>query len=143
MGGASLRWRNSFEGPLRGQRQRGTCRSERLVGGQHVPDRLGQPAGQIHLGDLRAALTTQPGLGPAVSGGVDRVAGGVDGRFDQRPAQVLGSVLGQRAAVVLTAGLVDLNRPGFARGWGSGHLAPLGDGVSIHDFPLNWRHVVD
>ncbi len=36
-----------------------------------------------------------------------------------------------------------MNRPGFARGWGSGHLAPLGDGVSIHDFPLNWRHVVD
>ena len=36
-----------------------------------------------------------------------------------------------------------VNRPGFARGWGSGHLAPLGDGVSIHDFPFNWRHVVD
>jgi hypothetical protein len=36
-----------------------------------------------------------------------------------------------------------VNRPGFARGWGSGHLAPLGDGVSIHDFPLYWRHVLD
>ena len=24
-----------------------------------------------------------------------------------------------------------LNRLGFARGWGSGHLAPLGDGVSV------------
>jgi hypothetical protein len=32
---------------------------------------------------------------------------------------------------------------GFARGWGSGHLAPLNDGVSIHDFTFNWRHVVD
>ena len=38
---------------------------------------------------------------------------------------------------------VTLNRPGFARGWGSGHLAPLGDGVSIHDFAFNWCHVVD
>ena len=26
---------------------------------------------------------------------------------------------------------------------GSGHLAPLGDGVSIHDFPFNRCHVVD
>jgi putative flavoprotein involved in K+ transport len=38
---------------------------------------------------------------------------------------------------------LDLNRPGFARGWGSGHLAPLGDGVSIHDFPFLGCHVVD
>jgi hypothetical protein len=36
-----------------------------------------------------------------------------------------------------------LNRPGFARGWGSGHLAPLGDGVSIHDFTFNRCQVVD
>src|SRR4051794_2811053 len=36
-----------------------------------------------------------------------------------------------------------LNRPGFVRGWGSGHLAPLGDGVSIHGFPLYWGHIVD
>lgn len=26
---------------------------------------------------------------------------------------------------------------------GSGHLAPLGDGVSIHDFAFNGSHVVD
>jgi hypothetical protein len=37
----------------------------------------------------------------------------------------------------------ELNRPGFARGWGSGHLAPLGDGVSIHEFAFNRGHVVD
>jgi hypothetical protein len=36
-----------------------------------------------------------------------------------------------------------MNRPGFARGWGSGHLAPLGDGVSIHDFTFNRCQVVD
>ena len=49
---------------------------------------------------------------------------------------------GPRLAVSIE-GTRSLNRPGFARGWGSGHLAPLGDGVSIHDFPFNWRHVVD
>src|SRR5689334_24651898 len=31
-----------------------------------------------------------------------------------------------------------VNRPGFARGWGSGHLAPLGDGGSIHEFSFYW-----
>ena len=36
-----------------------------------------------------------------------------------------------------------LNRPGSARGSGLGHLAPLGDGVSIHDFAFNRCHVVD
>jgi hypothetical protein len=39
--------------------------------------------------------------------------------------------------------IVELNRPGFARGWGSGHLAPLGDGVSIHDFAFNRCQVID
>jgi hypothetical protein len=91
----------------RGQSERGACRSERLVGGQHVPDRLGQPTGQIHLGDLRAALAAQPSLRAPVALGVDRVTGGVHGRLDQRPAQVLGPVLGQWAAVVLAPGLVD------------------------------------
>jgi transposase InsO family protein len=38
---------------------------------------------------------------------------------------------------------IELNRPGSARGSGSGHLAPLGDGVSIHDFAFNRCHVVD
>ena len=52
------------------------------------------------------ALAAQPGLGALVAGGVDRVAGGVDGRLDQRPAQVLRAVLGQRAAPVVPAGLV-------------------------------------
>ncbi|MGI5129897.1 helix-turn-helix domain-containing protein [Pseudonocardia sp. CA-107938] len=40
-----------------------------------------------------------------------------------------------------------LNRPGFARGSGSGHLGwvgyPLGDGVSVHHFPFYGCHVVD
>jgi hypothetical protein len=40
-------------------------------------------------------------------------------------------------------GLALVNRPGIARGSGSGHLAPLGDGVSIHDFTFNGSQVVD
>src|SRR5690349_16923257 len=66
MGGASLRWRISVEGPLRGQSGRGACRGEGFVGRQHVPDRLRESAGQVDLGDLGAALATQPGLGAPV-----------------------------------------------------------------------------
>ena len=47
---------------------------------------------------------------------------------------LVGGVIGVRAY---------LNRPGIARGSGSGHLAPLGDGVSIHDFTFNGSQVVD
>ena len=83
-----------IQGPLRGQRLGGACRSEGSVGRQHVPDRLGEAAGQVDLGDLGAALATQPGLGAPVALGVDGVAGGMYGGFDQCPAQVLGSVAG-------------------------------------------------
>ncbi|WP_308283016.1 transposase [Pseudonocardia nigra] len=49
------------------------------------------------------------------------------------PVQLLGRIRSDRV----------LNRPGFARGWASGHLAPLGDGVTVHDFSLDGCHVVD
>src|SRR5579863_3923970 len=42
------------------QRGGGACRSEggeRLLAGEHVPDRLGQTAGEVDLRDLAAALT--------------------------------------------------------------------------------------
>ena len=57
--------------------------------------------------------------------------GGVGGRLDQRPTQVLGPVLGQRAAVVLAAGLVDpRTQPGvagqFGRAGEAGEVADLG-----------------
>jgi hypothetical protein len=59
------------------------------------------------------------------------------------PTRVRGTAAGWLGSMNI-GGLVigsALNRPGFARGWGSGHLAPLGDGVSIHDFAFNWGHV--
>src|SRR5690242_9069587 len=52
------------------QARNGACRSEgleRLVAGQHVPDRLGQLASELDLGDLGAALATQPALGALVA----------------------------------------------------------------------------
>ena len=83
-----------FTGGLSGsQTDYGACRSEGLVSGQHVPDRLGEPAGEFDLGDLGAALFAEAASGALVALGVDGVSGGVDGGFDQRPAQVAGPVL--------------------------------------------------
>ena len=75
--------------------------------GEHVPDRLGEFAGQLDLGDLGSALVAQAALGVLVALLVERVLAGVQGGFEQRPAQVLGAVFGDRAAAVAGAGLVD------------------------------------
>src|SRR6516164_9625676 len=59
----------------------GACRSEgleRLVAGQHVPDRLRQLPSELDLGDLRAALAAEAPLGALVALFVERVGGGVD-----------------------------------------------------------------
>src|SRR5436305_15335708 len=79
------------------QARNGACRSEgleRLVAGEHVPDRLGQLASELDLRDLRAALAAQAALGALVALLVERVRGGVDGCFHQSPAQISGAVLG-------------------------------------------------
>src|SRR5438105_3388932 len=71
------------------QARNGACRSEgleRLVAGQHVPDRLRQLASELDLGDLRAALATQAALGALVALLVERMRGGVDRRLHQPPA---------------------------------------------------------
>ena len=78
-----------------------------MLAGEHVPDGLGELAGDLDPGDLRAALLAQPTPGRLVVVAVAGVAGGVGGRLDQRPPQVFGAVLGQRAAMVAVAGLVD------------------------------------
>src|SRR3954470_7162856 len=44
------------------RRKGGTCGSEGLIGGEHVPDRLGERAGEVDLGDLGAALATEAAL---------------------------------------------------------------------------------
>src|SRR4051794_10109446 len=74
MGGASLRWRNSMRGRLRGQRFCGACRSEGFVRGEHPPDGLGEFAGEVDPGDPGAALLAQASPGPLVALGVGRGA---------------------------------------------------------------------
>src|SRR5438034_9792624 len=62
-----------IEGRLNGQRSGGACRSEALVAGEHVPDRLGEGAGELDLGDLGAALAAQALLGRPVAVAVEAV----------------------------------------------------------------------
>ena len=59
------------KGPSGGQTKSGASRSsgrvERLVVGEHVPDRLGQLAGEVDLGDARTALFAQALFGALVA----------------------------------------------------------------------------
>ena len=90
------------KGPSGGQTKSGASRggSEGLVAGEHVPDRFGELSGDVDLGDLGAALAAEAALVALVALGVGRVAQGVHGGFEHRPAQVLRALLGQRAAAV-------------------------------------------
>jgi hypothetical protein len=72
-----------------------------------VPDRLGQPPREVDLGDLGAALLADPGFRLLVAVAIDRGGAGVGGSLDERPAQVARALLGERAAQVAVAGLVD------------------------------------
>jgi hypothetical protein len=60
-----------------------------LVAGEQVPDRLGESAGEVDLGDLGAALFAEPGFGALVAVAADRGGAGVGGGLDKRPAQVV------------------------------------------------------
>src|SRR5437879_1094426 len=80
-----FRWRISLRA-VRRPGVRGTCRGEGLVAGEHVPDRFGESAGEVDLGDLGAALFAEPLFCVLVAVAVERVAAGVHGRLDQRPA---------------------------------------------------------
>src|SRR5919109_1888112 len=70
------------------QTKSGASGSELLIASKHVPDRVGEPAGDVDLRDLGAALFAEPSLVPLVALGVGRVAERVHGRLEQRPAQV-------------------------------------------------------
>src|SRR5918998_2846981 len=85
------------------QTNSGASGSELLVARKHVPDRVGEPAGDVDLGDLGAALLAEPALVALVALGVGGVLERVHGGLEQRPAQVGGAVLGQRPAAVLVA----------------------------------------
>src|SRR5215207_8800365 len=89
------------------QTKSGASGSELLVARKHVPDRVCEPAGDVDLGDLGAALFAEPALVALVALHVGGVLERVHGRLEQRPAQVGRSVLGQGAAAVLVTRLVD------------------------------------
>src|SRR3954470_324985 len=85
--GGSLR-RRIPKGAVRRLDERGACRGEGLVAGEHVPDRLGQLAAEVDLGDLGAALFAEAFLGALVAlavGGV--VAGTGEALFHRSPKQ--------------------------------------------------------
>src|ERR671919_1458909 len=76
------------------QTKSGASGSELLVSSEHVPDRVGEPAGDVDLGDLGAALLAEPALVALVARAVGGVLECVHGRLEQGPAQVAGAVLG-------------------------------------------------
>jgi hypothetical protein len=82
-----------------------------LAASEHVPDRFGEAAGEVDLGDLGAAPFTDPcpRLLVAVAVGVvgaGVVGAGVSGGLDQRPAEMTRPLLGEWAAQVAFARLV-------------------------------------
>src|SRR6266545_231385 len=91
----------------------GASGSEGLVSREHVPDRVGEPAGDVDLGDLGAALLAEPALVSLVALSVGGVLEGVHGRLEQRPAQIAGPVLAERAAAI---GVARLHHPGAKAG---------------------------
>src|SRR2546427_6891597 len=84
LAGASPKGRSSR------QTKSGASWSEGLVAGEHVPDRVGEPPGDVDLGDLGAALLAEPPLVSLVALGVGGVLERVHRRLEQRPAQVGG-----------------------------------------------------
>src|ERR1019366_9292830 len=87
------------------QQDSGACRGERFVLREDMPDGLDQLAGDVDPGNLGATLATQAFLVPLVALPIADIASGVSSGFDERPAQVLGPVLGQRPSEVAVAGL--------------------------------------
>src|SRR3954453_24160801 len=63
--------------------KRGSCRSEGLVVGEHVPDRFGESAGEVDLGDLGSALAAEAALGVLVAPGVVGVFARVERGLEQ------------------------------------------------------------
>src|SRR5262245_19592388 len=88
---------------LGGQNLGGACGGEGLVCGEHVPDGVGEAAGEVDLGDAWSALFAEALFDRLVALLVVGVAAGVGGGLEQRPAQVAGAFLGQGAAAVVLA----------------------------------------
>jgi hypothetical protein len=68
-----------------------------------MPDGLGELAGDVDPCNFGATLAAESVLVALVAIPIADIASGVSGGFYERPAQVLGAVLGQRSASVVGA----------------------------------------
>src|SRR5439155_24882186 len=85
----------------------GACRSKGLVAGEHPPARFAEAAGDLDAGDRGAAPAAVAVAHPLDDRSVVAGSAGGVGGLDQRPAEVVGAVLGERTAAVSLTGLVD------------------------------------
>src|SRR5258707_8520640 len=92
---SSLRWRSSLR-TVKRPGVGGAFGSEGLVAAEHVPDRFGESAGEVDLGDLGAALFADARFRVLVAVAVDGGGAGVGGGLDERPAQILRPLFGER-----------------------------------------------
>src|SRR5450759_3698208 len=109
-----LRRPNLRRGSSSDQRARGgPAGSEGFVLREHVPDGGAELAGELDPGDLRPALAAEPLLRVFVPLAIGGMPGGVGGGLDEGPAQVLRTILGERAPVVASSLLAyDWAQPG-------------------------------
>jgi hypothetical protein len=85
---------------------------------------LGESAGEVDLRDLGTALFADARFQLLVAAAVGGVGAGMGGGLDERPAEVARSLLGEWAAQVALAGLVDA----WAKAAVTGQLARWGSG---------------
>ena len=120
---------NSIRGSSSDQTHSGACRSEGFVLREDVPDGLGELAGDVDAGDLRTSLPTKATLVALVALPIAGVPCGMGRRFDERPAEVLRPVLGERSSDITVARLIDPRaEPGVA-----GQLLGTRETVDVSD----------
>src|SRR5215216_2893382 len=100
--GSSLRWRISLR-TVKRPGVGGAFGSEYFAAAEHVPDRFREPASEVELGDLGAALLADPRFCLLVAMAVDGVGAGAGCGLDERPAQVARSLLAEWSAQVTFA----------------------------------------
>src|ERR1035437_910185 len=80
-----------------------------------MPDGLGQLTGNVDPGNLRATLAAEAFLIALVAVSIADIASGMSGSFDERPAQVLRAILGERPTDIAVARLAhDRTQPGVS-----------------------------
>jgi hypothetical protein len=120
----------------------GAFGSECFAAAEHVPDRLGQSAGEVDLSDLRAALLADPRL-RLVAVAVGGVGAGVRRCFDERQRWYRRPcLLSDRAGRVhLTGRRAGRGRcsPRACAEWGAADVANLG-GDCVGEYPADPGH---